>query len=319
MHSTISLSRGCRLSQAFRRENTMRLGLVTLLCLTCLSISCSNEQQPAQAAEPAGAIEVEVYKVDEGTVRECLNCDGDIEAAREVLVYASVPGKLYTKIRRIGEDVKKDEIVALLDRDEPALKFSYAEVKAPIRGTITRYFVEIGDEVLPPQPMPQKPIMSIADLDTVKVRALLNEREIVLIRRGMKATIEVDAFPDTVFLGRVTRIYPAVDAMTRKGEIEIEIPNPARVLRPGMFATCSLVLREKDNVPVVPAKAVVHREGKAVAFKVVSGRLVEQPVRLGIRDGDVFEVIDGLRLGDLIVRNHISGLIDGARVVVSGK
>lgn len=297
----------------------MESGLAVLLCLTCLWVSCSKKEEPTRAAQPAASIEVEVYEVECATIRESMNCDGDIEPIQEVLVYASVPGKLHSKVRQIGEDVEKDEVVALLDRDEPALKFSLAEVKAPIRGTIIRYFVEIGDQVLPPQPMPQKPVVSIADLSTVKVKAFLSDKDIVLVKKGMKAKIEVDAFPDTVFSGVVTRIYPAVDGVTRKGEIEIEIPNPRRLLRPGMFATCSLILREKSNVPVIPATAVVHREGKTVAFKVVESRLVEQPVELGIEDGDRFEVVNGLRLGDLVVRNHVSGLIDGAAVVVIGK
>jgi len=87
---------------------------------------------------------VKTIPAGKGDIEEIISLNGDIRGLREVDVYTRVSGKLIKKIKEEGESVKKGEVVALIDRDEPALGFTKAEVKAPIKGTVIRYYVDIG-------------------------------------------------------------------------------------------------------------------------------------------------------------------------------
>jgi len=249
-----------------------------------------------------------------GDIEEIISLNGDIRGLREVDVYTRVSGKLIKKIKEEGESVKKGEVVALIDRDEPALGFTKAEVKAPIKGTLIRYYVDIGDSVIPQEPMPQEPVLNIAYMDKVKIVVNVGEKDISKLRKGEKVRVSVDAYPGESFLGRVMRVAPAVDPRSRKVKVELEIENKDHRLKPGMFADVEIIYNEHKNVLVVPRIAVLERGGRKILFTVEDDRAKLREVTTGVSDEEKIEIVEGLTERESVVIEGNYGLTDGAKV-----
>jgi len=261
---------------------------------------------------------VKTIPAGRGDIEEIIYLNGDIRGLREVDVYTRVSGKLIKKIKEEGENVSKGEVVALIDRDEPALGFTKAEVKAPIKGTVIRYYVDIGDSVIPQEPMPQEPVLNIAYMDKVKIVVNVGEKDIAKLRKGEKVRASVDAYPEESFLGQVVKVAPAVDPRSRKLKVELEIENKDHRLKPGMFADVEIIYNEHSNVLVVPRIAVLEKEGRTILFTVEDDRARLREVKTGINDGEKIEIVEGLTEGERVVIEGNYGLTDGAKVEVGG-
>jgi len=261
---------------------------------------------------------IKTVQAGKGNIEEIISLNGDIRGLREVDVYTRVSGKLIKKIKEEGDSVKKGEIVALIDRDEPALGFTKAEVKSPIEGTVIRYYVDIGDSVIPQEPMPQEPVVNIAYMDKVKIVVNVGEKDITKLRKGEKVRVSVDAYPEENFLGRVMKVAPAVDLRSRKLKVELEIENKDHRLKPGMFADVEIIYNEHSNVLVVPRISVLEKEGRTILFTVEDDRAKLREVKTGISDEEKIEIVEGLSEGESVVIEGNYGLIDGAKVEVEG-
>jgi multidrug efflux pump subunit AcrA (membrane-fusion protein) len=124
----------------------------------------------------------------------------------------------------------------------------------------------------------------------------------------MKARIKIDAFPNETIAGLVGEIAPLPAPLPISGPnrkvytTRIQIGGGRPNLRPGMTATAEIVVDDRDDVISVPVKAVVHYDGKDhVAVKLPGGRVEWRDVVLGVSDGSIVEVEEGLRGGDQVV------------------
>ena len=289
------------------------VGLVSYRLVKYNLAKRSIKESPEEKITPVRAVQA-----GRGNIEEILFLNGDVHGLREVDVYTRVSGKLIKKVKEEGENVKKDEVVALIDRDQPALGFTKAEVKAPINGTVIRYYVDIGDSVIPQEPMPQEPVFNIAYMDKVRIVVNVGEKDIPKVRKGERVRVSVDAYPGENFLGRVVKVAPAVDPRSRKLKVELEIDNEDHRLKPGMFADVKIIYKEHRNVLVVPRIAVLEREGKNVLFTVEDGRAKLREVKTGVSDGEKIEIIEGLTEEESVIVEGNYGLVDGVKVEVGG-
>jgi len=160
---------------------------------------------------------------------------------------------------------------------------------------------------------PGSVILRVAKLDTLLVEAGVDETEIVRVRVGQPVRVRVDAFPDTVFQGRVVRIAGspggAGNLLGSTGGQGVSYPVRVLVegsppLLPGMNATCEIVVAHRDSTLVIPFTAVGRRkvEGRErdVVFRITGGRAVLTPVKLGVAGLREVEVVHGLQAGDTV-------------------
>jgi len=183
-------------------------------------------------------------------------------------------------------------------------------IVAPIKGVIVDRSLNEGDLAAP-----QVPLFEIANLDTVKVKIQIIERDLSKVRVGQTARLTVSTYPDTFFQGRVIRVYPTLNPLTRTADAEIEIANQDRQLRPGMFATVNLILQRKEQVTIVPKGTIIEKTVLGTAtdlstekvivekhvFKVHGKRARWQTIDTGIVNHTTVEVLRGLAPGDTIV------------------
>jgi membrane fusion protein (multidrug efflux system) len=117
--------------------------------------------------------------------------------------------------------------------------------------------------------------------------------------------------------GRVARFAEALDETTRTLPVEIDLPNPARELRPGMFANVSLSLEQKTDALRLPAQALVVEKAKASVFTLVHGKAKKVPVKLGFEDDQAVEILDGLAGNETVILTGKLVLADGQPVQVA--
>lgn len=143
----------------------------------------------------------------------------------------------------------------------------------------------------------------IADLSTVWMLADVFEQDLVLVREGQPATVRIEAYPETVFNGRVTFIYPTVNPETRTAKVRIELPNNQGLLKPAMYGRVELASTHgKDKVLAVPESAVLHTGTRQlVLVDLGEGRFEPREVKLGAHGDDYDEVLEGLVAGEIVV------------------
>lgn len=206
---------------------------------------------------------------------------------------------------------------AQVEQREAALKsanirLGYTVLAATEPGFIAERFVDEGSLLAP-----NAPVVSIIGIDSVIVQTTVIERTYGRIRVGQSAQVEVDAFPDLYFSGRVARIAPMLEEASRVARMEVEVANDSLMLKPGMFTRISVVLSQKDIAQVVPTQAVVSRSGKSGVFTISDSGVVAQyvPVQIGIGTPTKTEIISP-KLNGLVVTLGQHLLDDGSPVIL---
>lgn len=190
-------------------------------------------------------------------------------------------------------------------------------LKSPINGVITGKYLNDGELfAMSPVPSIGKPaIISIMNLNSVKLLVAIPEAYFPSVKRGMESIITLDIYPNKEFKGKIDKIYPTIDNMTKTFTVEIVIPNPNQLLRPGMFAKAELNLGKVESM-LVPSYAVLKQTGsnERYVFVYQNGTAVRRVVQIGVILDDMLEVVSGLNVNDeLIFQGHTS-LLDGMKV-----
>ncbi|MFV0520986.1 MAG: efflux RND transporter periplasmic adaptor subunit [Mangrovibacterium sp.] len=152
-------------------------------------------------------------------------------------------------------------------------------------------------------------IITIEQIDRLKVEINMSERYFPIVKNGLKADLTTDIYPNDVFVGEVSLVYPTIDPSTRTFTVEITIPNADHRLRPGMFARVSVNLGEQEAM-IVPSSAVMKLDGtnKRYVFVVRDNKAVYVDVKISARFDDSLEIkSDDLKEGDQLV---VSGQVN---------
>jgi len=173
-------------------------------------------------------------------------------------------------------------------------------IASPITATVTARSVNAGEVI-----EANREILRVTDLSTVWVIAQVYEQDLGRLRVGSGASVTSNAFPDRLFRGTVTYIDPTIDEATRTARVRVEIQNPGRELRLGMYVNVAFgaLGQSERTVPVVPAAAVQNISGRQVVFRETNDPSVFElrPVTLGSEINGRFPVIEGIQVGDRVV------------------
>jgi multidrug efflux pump subunit AcrA (membrane-fusion protein) len=265
---------------------------------------------PAQTPEQF-AVPVVVAAASSGPAREILVLYGSVFARREVGIFSSVTGKIKELRVQAGERVRREQVLAVVDRDQAGLKFADAEVASTIDGVVKSVLTEVGATV-----SPAAPLFQVVDLDTVEVAVDVPEKRLARIREDLPVELTVLSYPDRVFYGKVARLSPVLDPVSRTLEVRVRIDNPSQTLKPGMFAEARLLLRQEAQIVRVPLAALVDRPEGQVAFVVREAKARQVTVRTAFVQEDTAAVESGVLAGDRVVVVGQQNLNDGDEVTV---
>lgn len=189
------------------------------------------------------------------------------------------------------------------------LDLHYAVIRAPIRGLVAERMIKVGNMVLANQPT-----FRVTRPDPLLAILYVPERQIGKLEKGQKASMRIDAIPDGSFTGRVERISPVVDPTTGTVKVTVEIRNPSRRLKPGMFARIDITHDIHANTLLVPKDAVMTEDKASSVFVVEDSTAFHRQVTLGYINTTHVEILSGVRQGDFVVTAGKASLKDSVRV-----
>ncbi len=190
-----------------------------------------------------------------------------------------------------------------------------ATIHAPISGVIAARPANAGDVVTP-----GTVLFVIMDPSRLELQASVPAQELPHLRIGTTVDFEVRGASREHFVGRIERISPVADPVTRQVSIFVQVPNPGRRLVAGLFAEGRVATQRRKSL-IVPADAVDTREPNPWVLKVRDGKTERVEVRLGVEDKrtERLEILSGLNEGDLLLVGAAQQITPGTPVKIEGE
>ncbi len=281
-----------------------------------LLCSCGNKKKDAKANnEPVETVfAVSTYKAVPRTLDNYLEFGGNVQTSSSVDIFPDVQSGKLSKINvKVGDKVKKDQVVALVDASRAGMDYQSSPIKAPVEGTITSFPYSVGATVAG-----SMSVGKISSTGTLEIKTNVAERFLSRVKMNQRAELTFDAYPGVVFPAKLVEIDPILDVNTRTLGVKlIQTPSDSR-LRAGMYARIKLITDTKKNTIVIPHNVIVRRNEQDIVYIVdtLTNTVKASPVKRGIRVDDKQEVEMGITPGDLVVIKGQALLSDGAKVNV---
>ncbi|HNB07381.1 MAG TPA: efflux RND transporter periplasmic adaptor subunit [Thauera aminoaromatica] len=191
-------------------------------------------------------------------------------------------------------DISEEQIRALAKSGATKRTLTF---RSPVAGIVTEKKALQGMRF-----MPGDTLYQVADLSSVWVIADVFEQDIGQVRSGALAKVRINAYPDKIFEGKVSYVYPTLNAETRTVPVRVELANPGQLLKPAMFAQVEVPVGGKGQVVTVPNSAVIDSGTRQIVLVAHGeGRFEPRDVKLGGRSENHIEVMDGVKAGEKVV------------------
>ena len=187
------------------------------------------------------------------------------------------------------------------------------QLVSPLNGVVTARNFDNGDLYT----STQMPVLVVEQIAPVKLMVNVSEPNFPKVSKGMPVTVKLDVYEGEEFEGKVSLVYPTIDAATHTFPVEITLANANQRVRPGMFARVTMNFGTKNHV-VVPDMAIVKRAGSGDRYVYVynNGKVSYNKVELGRRIGTEYELISGVDNNSQVVIAGQTRLADGVEVEV---
>lgn len=232
---------------------------------------------------------------------ELSRADSDLQRAR------SLAGRNLISAEELQRR-ETDLAVLRAERDLLDVRMAFAKMTAPFAGVVTQRLVEPGAFVAK-----NTHLLSLSDPSVLRVDLRVSEQELVLLSVGDEVELQLDIVGSERFQAYISRIYPDIDPITRRGQLEITASGLPSSARSGQLVRVRLTSAIAERL-MVPFSAI-RVEGESYVYVVNQSHEVEKrSIQLGQRIADQVEVVSGLSNGESIVIRGFMGLTEGRRV-----
>jgi len=217
------------------------------------------------------------------------------------------------ELAEAGETSARKQLAeAASGRNQIGVLMGYHVLRAPISGVIAARYIDPGDTS-----SAEKPSFLINRQERVKVKGSVPENAFAKLRVGQEGTVSLDALDGKAVKGRVARLSPAIDPVTRTGQAEL-ILQAEDGLKPGMYARVTLNVGSHEGL-AVPREAVksLAGTGEKRVFLEKAGKAESRMVRTGAEESDFIEIVDGLRPGEAVIVTQSVRIGEGSSVEVA--
>jgi RND family efflux transporter MFP subunit len=224
----------------------------------------------------------------------------------------------YNELLKVGGIAQQqvDQIKTQIDMLTTAISNlkENTQLRSPINGIVTARNYDNGDVFA------QQPIVTVQQLNPLKAIINVSESYFSKVKLGMPVDIQLEVYGEEKFTGKVSLIYPTIDAGTHTFGVEVTINNTNMRVRPGMYARVTLNFGTEKSI-VVPDQAVQKQTGSndRYTFVIENNIAKYRKVELGQHLGDHYEILSGLKEGDVVVSAGHTRLIDGTAVEIINK
>jgi RND family efflux transporter MFP subunit len=223
----------------------------------------------------------------------------------EIVPESLASGKGPTPARRANAYTKAGVQSAEVRLEKAKLDRERATVVAPFDGVVDRLAVAKGERVSGGQE-----VTKVVNLSDLRIEAAVLEHDLPLIKVGGQALVSTAADPTRQAIGRVVAVLPLVDSTTRAGRAYVRVPGNT-ALRPGMYADIRLEANRLTGRRLVPARAVIERDGRPLVFIVKSGRAQWTYITPGRSNGVDTEVLPDSATGQIPVTAGDEVIVEG--------
>lgn len=320
-------------------------GLMLLLCL--LVSGCSNKPVEETAAETP-KIPVTVEEVKRGDLERKISLGGLLKPQDEVSLTAKNPAARILEVPvQVGDVVKPGTPLVIFDSRDLDIQLNQAKVDYDRNsqlyemGALSQYQLEQSKNLLDNLLLQKEtmvitspikgivssvaavegqlagatPLVSVVNIDKVKLEVQVGEANIGKIEKGGEMTVSVPAIAKE-YTGIIVAVPPQVDARTKAYQVSLEIENPDYLIKGGMYGEVQLVTDRKENVVSIPQQAILDLEQKKVVYIVENDTVRVQEVEVGLTLGDAAEITAGLKGGEMLVVEGQYSVKDGTAVAV---
>jgi RND family efflux transporter MFP subunit len=205
------------------------------------------------------------------------------------------------------------EAVLRAEMERTQTQIGFATIRAPFDGVVTERWMDPGDLV---QPGSTK-LLQVMKIDPVRVRVHIPQSDVQAVRPDSRARVSIDELPGKTAEVPVARLFWALNRNTKTMAVEMDVANPDRAIRPGMFAHVAIELEARENAVVLPAAALVAEKKEFSVFVVREGVARKVAIQVGFDDGIEFEVRQGIGPEDEVIVNGKNLVADGEKVRTS--
>ena len=175
-------------------------------------------------------------------------------------------------------------------------KLLQTSISAPTDGRVIARSVEVGDVA-----QPGRKLLTLATTGETRLIAQIDEKNLSLLREGMRAVASADAFPDNKFEAELIYLAPSVDMTRGSVEARLRVAQPPTILRDDMTVSVEVVTAKKADVLSIPPSALRGAGERLFVLTVADGVATEQDVRVGVRSLQRLEIVSGLTAGTQVV------------------
>src|SRR5256886_2092339 len=255
-----------------------------------------------------------LFKVDDAQLKAQV---AQLEAQRDLAQQALARAKdLAQQNASSTADLEKAEAEARgaqAQYDLQRIRLERTTVRAPFAGVVGQRYVSLGDYVTN-----STKLASLHTVNPQRATFQVPERFAHELRPGQRVSFRVAAIAGRDFTGEVDFVDPVIQLPGRTILVKARVPNPARLLQPGMFIEARLVTAVRPQAVVVPEDAVVPAEGSSFVWVVAAGKADRRKVNLGVRTPGFVEVTDGVKAGEQVVTGGLAMLAPGAPAMPRG-
>jgi membrane fusion protein (multidrug efflux system) len=210
-----------------------------------------------------------------------------------------------------AENAKFDLDALRASYDSARLELSYTEIRAPIDGVVSARYIKVGNTIAP-----NAPTFHVTNMDPLVAYVHIPEKEFRKLAPQQTADVLIDALGSERFTGIISRISPTVDPKTGTFRARVEVKDPTRRLKPGMFARVNIVYERRENALQLPRSAIVDADGSLSVFVVNGDKAEQRAVSTGLASNGWVEVVEGLQGDERVVVVGQAGLKTGTSVKV---
>jgi len=339
------------------------IGIILLLLVVLKIVRSITEASKRPVAVPT----VVVSNAKRGEIVRSESLTGDILPIQQASVYSKVTGNIEKIYVDIGDRVKKDQLLALIDTtiysqnakqahanylqalanlensklsyernkslfaqnlvakqeldnsktaydvasaqkeaafanyNNALIQLGYCKVTAPFSGYITKRFLDPGAYVSSSNPSGAV-LFTLMDVSMLKSIINIPEKDVPDVSKILEIRVTADALPNSVYKAKIKKISEAVDLSTRTMAVEVDIDNFNGQLKPGMFATITLVMEKKENALILPNQVVLNNDSGNFVFVVGQNKTVHRKfITVGIQQDSKDEILSGITEKDQIV------------------
>jgi multidrug efflux pump subunit AcrA (membrane-fusion protein) len=255
-------------------------------------------------------VAVEVTKPQVKTIEDSRSFLGSVVSTHEATVFSKIEGKVVSIPVSNGVRVFAGSTIAVVDVDEPGMKFRYYDAYSPIHGEVAAIMVDVGDVVTP-----QTPIALVVKPESVKIETSVPADVLFKMTKGMEIEVEFDAYGnDRSVPAEVTSLPSSLSPESHLAVVELRPTGTSHGLRSGMFVEVEIPMERSENALVVPNRAI-RRESEGFAVYVAENGLVaRRPVETGISTETEVEVTSGVSPDDAVIVFANKDLREGTKI-----